>query len=186
MQKVFPEAAAGNNQDPNLGLPSDDSDDDDYDPDGLETEEKDQGDETRSDDSDYVSASDGPKAPVTEDVYLGLPSDDSEDDDFDPDAPKSVENSMQDSSSSDFTSDSEDLAAVLENDRSPGNKEDARSSAGSIRKSHGHKKIESDVCLDNEPLNSQGSEQDDVISVYEKRRIERLDYKKLYDVSVSL
>ncbi|KAL5857789.1 hypothetical protein ACOSQ3_005247 [Xanthoceras sorbifolium] len=175
-EKVFPEAAAaaGQNQDPNFGLPSDDSDDNDYNPDGSAADEKDQGDESSSDESNYVSASDEPKAAANDNVYLGLPSDDSEDDNYDPDAPEPDEKVMQDSSSSDFTSDSEDLAAVLEDDRTPGN--EGTTSASPLRDTNGRRLKE-----DTELLNILESEQDEGTSVYEKRGIERLDYKKLYD-----
>lgn len=166
MQKVFPEAAAaGHNQDPNFGLPSDDSDDTDYDPDDQRTDEKDQGDESSSDESDFTSASDELE-PLANNEYLGLPSDDSEDDDYDPDAPVLDEKITQESSSSDFTSDSEDLATVIKDNRSSGNDEGATSvsprgdSNGQISKCG-------------------------LAPASEKRSIERLDYKKLYDVSVT-
>ncbi|KAL1106269.1 hypothetical protein V6Z11_D04G191000 [Gossypium hirsutum] len=89
-EKVFPEAAlaaGGQNQDPNYGLPSDDSDDNDYNPDISENDEKDQEDESSSDESDFTSTSDEVEVPAKVDPYLGLPSDDSEDDDYNPDGP---------------------------------------------------------------------------------------------------
>ncbi|TXG64179.1 hypothetical protein EZV62_011173 [Acer yangbiense] len=254
-KKVFPEAAAaaGDNQDPNFGLPSDDSDDNDYNPNGSATDEKDQGDESSSDESDYVSASDELKAPANDNVYLGLPSDDSEDDDYNPDAPEPEEKVTQDSSSSDFTSDSEDLAAVLKDDKSLGNEEDTSASRprdtdelkasandnvylglpsddsddddynpdapepdekvtqdssssdftsdsddlaavleddkspgskeGTTSASHlrDGQRFNENVSLNNEQLNILESGKDGVTSVYEKRSIEKMDYKKLYD-----
>lgn len=186
MQKVFPEAAAaGHDQDPNFGLPSDDSVDADYDPDDLQTNEKDQGDESSSDKSDYFSASDEVE-PLANNNCLGLPSDDSEDDDYDPEAPVHDEKIRQQSSSSDFSSDSEDLAAVIEDNRSSGNDEGATSvspfkdSNGQISKCGGNKKS-----LNNELLSILEAQQDGLAHACEKRRIERLDYKKLYDVSVT-
>ncbi|KAA8540683.1 hypothetical protein F0562_024398 [Nyssa sinensis] len=89
-EKVFPEAAAvaaGNKLDDSFGFPSDDSEDDDYDPDGPEVDERVQGDESSSDEFDFFSASDDFGASPNHEHYLGLPSDDSEDDDYDPNAP---------------------------------------------------------------------------------------------------
>ncbi|KAA8525891.1 hypothetical protein F0562_008009 [Nyssa sinensis] len=109
-EKVFPEAAvvaAGNKLDDSFGFPSDDSEDDDYDPDGPEVDERVQGDESSSDEFDFFSASDDFGASPNHEHYLGLPSDDSEDDDYDANAPVLDEQVKQESSSSDFTSDSE-------------------------------------------------------------------------------
>ena len=79
--------------DNNLGLPSDDSDDDDYNPNGPE-DVKIEGDESSSDDSEYASASE--KLEDThEDPYLGLPSEDSDDGDYDPIAPDVDSKSMK-------------------------------------------------------------------------------------------
>ncbi|KAJ0009776.1 hypothetical protein Pint_33745 [Pistacia integerrima] len=181
-EKVFPEAAAaGPNQDPNFGLPSDDSDDTDYNPDDLRTDEKDQGDESGSDESDFTSASDELE-PLANNEYLALPSADSEDDDYDPDAPVLDEKTTQEISSSDFTSDSEDLAAVIEDNRSSGNDKGATSvsplgdSNGPILKCGGNKES-----LNNELLSILQSGQNGLAPASEKRSIERLDYKKLYD-----
>lgn len=187
MQKVFPEAAAaaGLNQDANFGLPSDDSDDNDYDPDGLSTDENDQGDESSSDESDFTSMSEDLEASANDKEYLGLPSDDSEDDEYNPDAPELDEKVMQENSSSDFTSDSEDLAGVLENSWSSGNEEGSasvsllRDSNGKRSKLGGNKES-----LNNELLSILEPGQDGAAPVYGKRSIERLDYKKLYTVSV--
>lgn len=187
MQKVFPEAAAaGHNQDPNFGLPSDDSDDNDYDPDGPASDEKDQGDEKSSDESDFTSASDELEASAINDKYLGLPSDDSEDDDFNPEAPVFDEKVAEESSSSDFTSDSEDLAGVLEDKRSSGNDEEGATSISPLGESNGQrsKYAGNKGSLNNELLSTLESGQDGAGHVYEKRSVERLDYKKLYDVSV--
>ncbi|XP_044507692.1 homeobox protein HAT3.1 isoform X2 [Mangifera indica] len=181
-EKVFPEAAAaGHDQDPNFGLPSDDSVDADYDPDDLQTNEKDQGDESSSDKSDYFSASDEVE-PLANNNCLGLPSDDSEDDEYDPDALVLDEKITQESSSSDFTSDSEDLAAIIEDNGSSGNDEGATSvsplgdSNGQMSKCGGNKE-----CLNNELLSILEVRQDGLAHAYEKRSVERLDYKKLYD-----
>ncbi|KAF2295725.1 hypothetical protein GH714_033739 [Hevea brasiliensis] len=183
-EKVFPEAAtAGQNPDQNFGLPSDDSDDNDYDPDGPEIGEKSQGDESSSDESDFTSVSDELEASPGNKQNLGLPSDDSEDDDYDPDCPDLDENVKEESSSSDFTSDSEDLATSLHNKELSGEHENRVSiglqgdiiSEGS--KHSGKKKQYSELLSILEPSPSQ----DGSAPISGKRNVERLNYKKLYD-----
>lgn len=182
MQKVFPEAAtAGNNQDNRNGSSSDESEDNDYDPDCPEVDERGQGDKSiseksgESDESDFTSASDDMVVPPNDKQCLGFPSDDSEDDDYDPDSPEIDEQVKQGSSSSDFTSDSEDFSATL--DCSFSNKEDGLDG----QRKFGRKKketlrdellsvLESNSGQDNAPASA-------------KRQVERLDYKKLHDVS---
>ncbi|GJS80975.1 homeobox protein HAT3.1-like protein [Tanacetum coccineum] len=88
--KVFPESvASGNTLDDTLGLPSDDSEDDDFNPNDPEVEDDGEGDgdgdDSSSDESDFSSASEDLGAVVNNDPLLELPSDDSEDDDFNPD-----------------------------------------------------------------------------------------------------
>ncbi|XWS62973.1 hypothetical protein CRYUN_Cryun06bG0056600 [Craigia yunnanensis] len=185
-EKVFPEAAVaagGQNQDPNFGLPSDDSDDNDYNPDSSETDEKDQGDESSSDESDFTSISEELKVSANVDPYLGLPSDDSEDDDYDPDGPDHDNVAKPESSSSDFTSDSEDLGATLEDnissqkDEGPMFNSASRDSKRRQPKLGGKKKSLNDELLS---IMESASGQD-VAAVYKKRSNERLDYKRLYD-----
>ncbi|CAH9057900.1 unnamed protein product [Cuscuta europaea] len=118
-EKVFPGEAAsattGNKLDDISGLPLDDSEDDDYNP--ATNPEVDQNSSqedksTSSDESDYFSASDDFEAPPALDnlEVTGLPSDDSEDEDYDPSAPgHDNDQEMQERSSSDLTSDSEDV-----------------------------------------------------------------------------
>ncbi|KAG2704114.1 hypothetical protein I3760_06G169500 [Carya illinoinensis] len=189
-EKVFPEAAAtaGHNPDHNFSLPSDDSDDNDYNPDGQD-DEKVQGDESSSDESEYASATEELEAPPNDDRYLGLPSDDSEDDDYNPDAADHSEKVKQESSSSDFTSDSEDLAAALNDNRSSRDDDDIMSasldgvkpfgSSGGERPKLGRKK----QSLNDELLSilESDSGQAGFSTVSEKRHVERLDYKKLHD-----
>ncbi|KAJ9551899.1 hypothetical protein OSB04_015944 [Centaurea solstitialis] len=123
-EKVFPEtAASGNKPDDTLGLPSDDSEDDDYNPDGPgveEVEEEVDGEEESSsddDDSDFSSASEDLGAVANNVQSPGLPSDDdSEDDDFNPDKADSDEQAKSKSSGSDFSSDSEDFDDVNKNE----------------------------------------------------------------------
>ncbi|PPD90655.1 hypothetical protein GOBAR_DD12394 [Gossypium barbadense] len=184
-EKVFPEAAlaaGGQNQDPNYGLPSDDSDDNDYNPDISENDEKDQEDESSSDESDFTSTSDEVEVPAKVDPYLGLPSDDSEDDDYNPDGPDQDHDNVakSESSSSDFSSDSDDLGAMLVDDISS---QKGHMSNGSSRKSKskkpklsGKKSLNSEVLTTMEPASGE-----DDATVSEKRSIPRLDYKRLYD-----
>ncbi|KAK8557549.1 hypothetical protein V6N12_009780 [Hibiscus sabdariffa] len=141
-EKVFPEAALpadGENPDPNFGLPSDDSDDNDYnlddndyDPDGSETDENGPGEESNGTDEDDVA--------------------------------------NRVSSSSDFTSDSQDLGSMSEDDISSQKDEDPKSE-------HDRKKSLNDELLS---IMESASGQDGNI-VSKKRCNERLDYKRLYD-----
>nr|GEW31297.1 homeobox protein HAT3.1-like isoform X2 [Tanacetum cinerariifolium] len=64
-----------------------DSEDDDFNPDAPEVEDNrdGDGDESSSDESDFSSASEDLGAVANNDLLLELPSDDSEDDDFNPD-----------------------------------------------------------------------------------------------------
>ncbi|VVA98224.1 unnamed protein product [Arabis nemorensis] len=86
---------------------------------------------------------------------MNLPSDDSEDDDFDPDALTRDEDKMQESSNSDYLSDSEDSETSFKG-------EESKLPDVSVS--------ESDAELD------QG-----LADVPGRRNVERLDYKKLYD-----
>ncbi|RDX79293.1 Homeobox protein HAZ1, partial [Mucuna pruriens] len=187
-ERVFPEAATatGNNMDSNLGLPSDDSDDDDYNPNGPE-DVKVEGDESSSDESEYASASEKLEG-LHEDQCLGLPSEDSSDGDYDPNAPDVDCKVNEETSSSDFTSDSEDLAAAIEDNMSPGQDGDIRSASlddvkylKSSSKQKG--KVGKKLTMADElsSLLEPDSGQEDSTPVSGKRRVERLDYKKLYD-----
>ncbi|XVF67486.1 hypothetical protein PTKIN_Ptkin10aG0125300 [Pterospermum kingtungense] len=184
-EKVFPEAAiaaGGQSQDPNFGLPSDDSDDNDYNPDSSETDEKDQGDESSSDESDFTSTSEELEAPAKVDPYLGLPSDDSEDDDYDPDRPDHDNVVMPENSSSDFTSDSEDLGAMLEDNISSQKDEGAVSINASRDSSRRKPKLGEKEDLNDELISiMESTSGQDVAAISNKRSNERLDYKRLYD-----
>lgn len=187
IQKVFPEeaaaAASGKSLDDINGLPSDDSEDDDYAPCDPGPDNEVSGDESSS---DYFSASDDAIPSPDNEQNLDLPSDDSEDDEYDPGGPDHDRHAMQETSASDFTSDSEDLGAILEDSESSG-------------KDEGH--VLSDHCKPNavtsrEKLKSGNAKR---ISLNDelpylagsnavplgKRQVERLDYKKLHDVSFS-
>lgn len=168
-EKVFPEtAASGNKLEDNSGLLSDDSGDDDYNPDGPEVEEEVDAEDSssdESDDSDFSSASEDLGAVANNDPLLGLPSDDSEDDDFNPDKVDSDEDeeAKAKSSSSDFTSDSDDLADI--------NKNEVTSA-----------EIQEPTMSENEEeITKTNMEDDDCGPITAKRRVERLDYKKLHD-----
>ncbi|KAI3445923.1 hypothetical protein Pfo_002588 [Paulownia fortunei] len=187
-EKIFPEAAVaatGKKLDDGSGSSSDDSEDDDYDPDKPNTAEKVEGDESSSDESNYFSASDDLVASLNNEKYLGLPSDDSEDDDFDPSAPDENKQVKQDSSSSDFTSDSEDLGALFEDDTAPG-KDLGQISPSADQKlpSTGSKEENSEVGgMKRQSLKDELSYLMETSAELAsgKRHVERLDYKKLHD-----
>lgn len=194
-EKIFPEAAAvasGKTLLDDCRSSTDDSEDDDYDPDKPEIDDKPDNDgtdeeeeESSSDDSSYYSASDDLEPSHNNEKCLGLPSDDSEDDDFDPSAvDKQVK---QDSSGSDFTSDSEDLGALLEDD--PTQETDSgrifpSSDKGGIIPSTGFEEENSKA-----GRKKRQSLKDEVSYlmkacgevVSRRRQVERLDYKKLND-----
>lgn len=191
LQKIFPEAAAaasGKKMDDGSGSSSDDSEDEEYDPDKPDSSDKVEEDKSSSDESSYVSASNELVASNNNERYLGLPSDDSEDDDFDPSAPDEDNQVKQDSSSSDFTSDSEDLGGLIEDETVPS--EDPWQTSPST-----HHKQEP-LCFNEEIPNvgrkKRQSLKDELSYLLEasaeplsgKRRVERLDYQKLNDVSL--
>lgn len=171
LQKVFPEAvAAGASKelDDVSGLPSDDSEDNEYNPDGTDDDPNVEGNESNSDESDSDKSDSSDFSSASEDLgaigggeqNLGLPSEDSEDDDYDPDSTKVDEEGVEhESSGSDFTSASEDLGAAVSEDGT------------------------SDINEQPLPLEP---EQDlgESSPLGGKRCVERLDYKKLYDVSL--
>ncbi|KAF5814113.1 putative chromatin remodeling & transcription regulator Homeodomain-PHD family [Helianthus annuus] len=157
-EKVFPETvASGNKLDDTLGLPSDDSEDDDYNPDGPQLEEKVDAEDSSSDDADDLAA-------VTNNEQLGDSSDDSEDDDFNPDRVDSDddEDVKMKGSGSEFTSDSDDLGDVKN--------EVASTDVQGV-----------DTSGDKEELPEPNMENDDSAPITAKRNVERLDYKKLHD-----
>ncbi|KAF5203357.1 Pathogenesis-related homeodomain protein [Thalictrum thalictroides] len=195
-EKVFPEAAAtkaGDLTNEILGLPSDDSEDYEYDPDASDMKEgvhievsssddsrsdDSSSDDSSSDDSDFTSASDDLEVCPIEDQYMGLPSDDSEDDEYDPNAPD-LDETKEESSSSDFTSASEYFSAASDANGSSGT-EDGLVPGSSNRRSkiaRGKKQSVSSELLSILEPNSQG----DPSPVLGKRKCERLDYKKLHD-----
>ncbi|XP_051132830.1 pathogenesis-related homeodomain protein isoform X2 [Andrographis paniculata] len=135
-EKIFPEAAAvasGNKliDGSGSGSASDDSEDDDYDPEKPDVDEKIKEDDNekveedestyddRSDESSYSSSSDDLAPPRNDNKYLEGSSDDSEDGDFDPLSVDQDKQVKEDGLSSDFTSDSEDFGALLQDDTTP-------------------------------------------------------------------
>ncbi|RAL39653.1 hypothetical protein DM860_003186 [Cuscuta australis] len=121
-EKVFPGEAATatgvKRLDDISGLPSDDSEDDDYNPaNNLEVEENVSDDESASsEESDYFSAPEDleEQSHIDDLDVTCLPSEDSEDEDYDPDVPGDDDAQvMRESSSSDFTSDSEDVGPII-------------------------------------------------------------------------
>ncbi|KAL6964076.1 hypothetical protein U1Q18_035131 [Sarracenia purpurea var. burkii] len=198
-EKVFPEAAAaaasGNKLDDNFGLPSDDSEDNDYDPDRSDVDEKVEGGESSSEESAFYSASEdiGPSPKSTQN--LKLPSDDSEDDNYDPNAPDPDEEVKGESSSSDFTSDSEDFSVVAFNDNRSSSKDEPvpgepMSASSNPSKTCGGSNGGRSILgpRKKQSLNAEllfllesGPGQGDSTPLSGKRHVERLDYKKLYD-----
>ncbi|QHO35935.1 Homeobox protein [Arachis hypogaea] len=164
-ERVFPEAAAVDafNVDHNSGLPSDDSDDDDYDPDVKEDVEA-EGGESSSDESEYASASEKLEDSGHEDQYMGLPSEDSEDDDYNPDAPDQDMKVAEERHGEDITSASLD---------------DAKKFKGSSKTSKVGKKPS--ITDELSSLLEADPGQESYTPVSGKRNVERLDYKKLYD-----
>ncbi|KAE8686771.1 hypothetical protein F3Y22_tig00111027pilonHSYRG00062 [Hibiscus syriacus] len=186
-EKVFPEAAlaaaGGENQDPNFGLPSDDSDDNDYNPDISVNDENDQGDASSSDESDFTSASEEPEVPANANPYLGLQSEDSDDDDYNPNGLNHDNVAKAECSSSDFTSDSEDLGTVIVEDDISSQKDGGPMSNGASRNSKGQKsKLSGKKSMNNELLSViESASGQDGATISDKRNIQRLDYKRLYD-----
>ncbi|XP_050892278.1 homeobox protein HAT3.1 isoform X2 [Lathyrus oleraceus] len=184
-ERVFPEAAtaAGSILDNNLGLPSDDSDDDDYNPNGPEDVEV-EGGESSSDESEYASASENLEETRHEDQYMGLPSEDSEDDDYDPDAPNLGGKATEESSNSDFTSDSEDLAATIKDNMSVEQVGDVTSASLDNVKNKGSKKQnrkKPSLADELSSLVEPDLDEEDMTPASGKRNVERLDYQKLYE-----
>ncbi|OVA04100.1 Homeobox domain [Macleaya cordata] len=191
-EKVFPEVAttaAGNKLEDNFGFPSDDSEDNDYDPDNPEVDEKVEAEGSSSessDESDFTSASDDSENLPHEEQNLGLPSDDSEDDDYDPNAPDLDEHIKEESSSSDFTSDSGDSGPLSDGNGTLGTDEIPMPSsvdgANPLTASGNRKSTEAD--RKKQRVNSELLsilEQGNASPVSGRRHREQLDYKKLHD-----
>ncbi|KAK5774500.1 hypothetical protein PVK06_042355 [Gossypium arboreum] len=187
-EKVFPEALVsedGENQDPNFRLRSDDSNDNDYNPDGSETGEKGEGDESSSDESDFTFTFEEWEVPANVDPNLGeFPSDDAvgDDDDYDPNGSNHDTETSRESSSSDFRFDSEDLGYMLEDDIASQKDEDPMSNSASTVSKRRKSKCGGKESLKDELLSIlESTSEQDGAAVSKKRNNERLDYKRLYD-----
>ncbi|MCD9637530.1 hypothetical protein HAX54_020864 [Datura stramonium] len=188
-EKVYPKeaaaAASGEKLDDISGLPSDDSEDDDYNPETPDAEKNESEDESSSDESDFYSASeDLAEAPPQDDEILGLPSEDSEDDDFNPDDPDKDEPVKTESSSSDFTSDSEDFGLIVDTNRLQDDEQGVSSSVDNSRPNSVSQEEKAKVGrAKRNSLKDELSYLMQSVSplVSAKRHIERLDYKKLHD-----
>ncbi|XP_062231902.1 homeobox protein HOX1A-like isoform X2 [Phragmites australis] len=199
-EKVFPEAAAstnGSKQDDAFDLPSDDSEDNDFDPNVAEehvaskeeeSSEEDEDGGSDSDDSNFLTSSDDSEPLMDKKVDdLGLPSEDSEDDDYDPagpDSDKDIQKKQSSLDESDFTSDSDDFCAEIaksgaHDEISKPSSPDAKA-GGSTFDMEG---ITAQANTTNSNLSSMETEMDQnvVLPVSRRRQAERLDYKKLYD-----
>ena len=176
-------------------LPSDDSEDDDFDPNIAEehvagheegSSEEDGDEDSDSDDSNFITSSDNSEHVKEKEKVddLGLPSEDSEDDDYDPAGPDSDKDIEEKQDESDFTSDSDDFCAEIakscgQDEVSSGPKVGDRSNdlEGAT--------VQPDTAMPH--LSSKDLEIDpDLILPSGRRQVQRLDYKKLYDVSPQL
>ncbi|CAL9093646.1 unnamed protein product [Musa textilis] len=191
-EKIFPEAAVvanGNKQFDESNDSSDDSEDHDYNPDTPEVGIEDQEEGSSSEDSDSISLSEeAPGSPRHNNFNdLGLPSDDSEDDDYDPEHPdpdKDVQKEGSDSSESDFTSDSDEFCVELSkstniNEVSLFSLSEPKLLDGSCE---GRDEMhESPINAKPPPVMEGGPGQVNTFPVSKKREREHLDYEKLYD-----
>ncbi|XP_020091779.1 homeobox protein HOX1A [Ananas comosus] len=182
-EKVFPEAAAIANGTANYdmsNLPSDDSEDSDYDPSNPKThsdDDKEEEEESSSaDESDFTASSEGSGPsnpnPNKQYDYTGLPSDDSEDDDYDPDCPDPDKDSQKEESNSDesdFTSDSDEFCSEIVK-ASVGDEVSALPNDKPFDHHGEQRSIMEPELGQGSPLPNPG-----------KRQREHLDYKKLYD-----
>lgn len=187
-ENVFPEAAASTNsgmQHDESGFPSDDSEDDDYDPDVPVVDEEDQEEGYSSEESDSISLSEesGGLKHELQNKDLGLPSDDSEDDDYDPNRQDIDEKTKKTSSSSDesdFSSDSDEFCALLSK-ASDANEvsESCKPSTSSSERRRASQRNKSTINSAPLSLSEPNMNQENAIPVSEKTQHEHLDYKKL-------
>ncbi|EPS57720.1 hypothetical protein M569_17097, partial [Genlisea aurea] len=169
-ENIFPEAAgaaSGNN----VGDASESSSDD-YDPNKPEASHKAHEDNS----SDYVSSPEDSVPIHSNQLHEGLPSEDSDDDDFDPNAPHKDEEAKTSSSGSDFTSASEDLGAILEDEAGmeivSGHVSPSRDADDSIVGNGKRPSRKEELSY---------LQATSVQPVSPKRNVPRLDYKKLHD-----
>lgn len=195
LQKIFPEAAAvanGNKQFDDSNDSSDDSEDHDYNPDTPEVGIEDQEEGSSSEESDSISLSEeAPGSPRHNNFNdLGLPSDDSEDDDYDPERPdpdKDVQKEGSDSNESDFTSDSDEFCVELS--KSTNINEGSSFSLSEPKLLDGccegrDEMHESPINAKPPPVMEGEPGQVNTFPVSKKREREHLNYEKLYVVSI--
>ncbi|XP_038970373.1 homeobox protein HOX1A isoform X2 [Phoenix dactylifera] len=200
-EKVFPEAANSDRLYDLSNLPSDDSEDDNYDPDVPQVDTEDHMEESSSEEVHeeqssseesyftYSSEYSGPSKKNKHNDDIGLSSDDSEDDDYDPEGPdpdKEIQKEGSSSDESDFTSDSDDFCAEL--NKIGGTDEVSAYSSPNLRPLDPSGERE---CVSDRNKNATNSElpsmlerdvsQKNALPMSGKRQRERLDYKKLYD-----
>ncbi|KAL5993863.1 hypothetical protein ACLOJK_038220, partial [Asimina triloba] len=198
VQKVFPEAAASASKDEQYddsGLPSDDSEDDDYDPDQPNPTGEVSKDGSSFEECDSSSTSDDSSASIKDELHdRSMLSSDSEDNDYDPNAPDINVNFQKAGSSSDesdFSSDTDDLNAFIGGDNdSPksdamtrGPLEDhsdptSESSKWRSKMNIGKRKL---VNSELQSLLEQDSSGEIAAAISGKRQYARMDYKKLHD-----
>lgn len=193
-EKVFPETAAlahGTIPKDAFDLPSEDSEDSDFDPniaeehvtgheEGSSEEDEDEGSD--SDDSNFVTTSDNSEHLKEKEKVddLGLPSEDSEDDDYDPAGPDSDKDIKEKQDESDFTSDSDDFCAEIA--KSCGRDEvSSGAKVGDPTNDLEGATACSNTAIPNLTSNDLEIDQDEVLPVLGRRQGQRLDYKKLYD-----
>lgn len=190
-EEVFPEAASAaarnNMYDDYLGLPSEDSEDEDFAPDDAENSEQ-EAEESSSEDSGYMSEEPGIPTHVMCNKNPVLSSDDSEDDDFDPNKPESDVESCDGAGTndSDFTCDSEDLGTLKDLTfdaekplpllKSDGSQFTLQSGNGSSAKHPRKSSLKAELLSLVEDAGLDGT-----MLASGKRERERLDYKKLHD-----
>ncbi|KAG2591624.1 hypothetical protein PVAP13_5NG495200 [Panicum virgatum] len=173
-EKVFPEAASlanGSKQVGSSDLPPDRIDHNDYNPALAEGHMN----------QDKFSAGDDDKVDD-----LGLPSEDSEDDDFDPAGPDSSEDQKNElnSEESDFTSDSDYFCAEIA--KSCGQDEVLASPLLDVINHTDRMKTRAVDTHSNEETSNRTFadmelDQGMVLPILSRRQVQRLDYKKLYD-----
>ncbi|KAF3669359.1 putative indole-3-acetic acid-amido synthetase GH3.1-like [Capsicum annuum] len=136
-----------------------------------------------SDESNFYSTSkDLTEAPPKDDGILGLSSEDSKDDDFNPDHPDKDESVKIESSSSDFTSDSKDFSLIVDTDRLGGDKQGVFSLLDNITPTSSSQEEKAKVGKGKRNKNEFSYLMQCLIPlVLAKRHVERLDYKKLND-----
>ncbi|KAK8918448.1 Homeobox protein HOX1A [Platanthera zijinensis] len=194
-ERIFPEAAAfanGNGQYNGLNLPSDDFEDDGYNPAqrvGVnEQVELSVCEESDSSSSSCDSTSSDENTGQSAQATVELSTDDSEDEDYDPDAiipDKEIQKTNCSSDESDFTSDSDAFCTELRKNSLVGTASASSPPTLEFFKDSVRENLkDQDMRLDDSELLSpmlEVEKQESGLRSSNKRDRERLDYKKLYD-----